>query len=177
MWDKILSFLNKIDEKFFSFDVTKYENLNLSTNKMNSIPKIILALGLGIIIASIIAYYHKSILGSVIRALDKSGAVGSENATNLSSVGIKRTNFFEKKIKRDASLPKYVNFVSESDDSRAYYLVPEKREEALSRYSDKGSDLRYLIMTVAITVVVVSLLLSFRSEVAAALNFLFGLFR
>ncbi|MDY3845625.1 MAG: hypothetical protein SOZ62_01780 [Eubacteriales bacterium] len=177
MWDKILSFLNKIDDKFFSFDVTQYENLNFSTNKMNSIPKIILAIGLGIIIASIIAYYHKSVLGSVIRALDKSGAVGSENATKLSSVGIKRTGFFEKRLKRDTSLPKYVNFVFESDDSYKYYLVPEKIEEALSRYSNRGSDLRYLIMTVVITVAVVSLLLSFRFEVASALNFLFGLFR
>ena len=176
MWDSIVSFFNKIDDKFFSFDVTKYENLNLTANKMNSIPKIVFAIGIGVIIALIIAYYHKSVLGSVIRSLSGVGAVGSENAKELTNIGLKHRTFFEKRIRRDNSLPKYVSYVVVSDDSRAYYLIPEKQEEALRRYSDKGSDLRYLIISLAATVAITALLLAFRTEVAAGLNFLFGIF-
>ena len=90
MWDKIVDFFNNIDQKFFDFDLNQYENLNFQINKLNSIPKIIFAFGVGVIIALIVIYYQKNIVGGLVRSLKNNGAIGEGNALSLKEAGINK---------------------------------------------------------------------------------------
>ena len=175
MWDKIVSFFNKIDEALFELDTSKYEYIDIS-NPLTDIPKVVFAICIGVIIATLIAYYHKTILGSVVRALAKASAFDEESAVTLSSLSLKGCSFFEKKLKKDSTLSRKIKSVTAEGEETRYYISDENREAFIKRYSSDGSDLKYLIITLVITIAVMCAFISFRNEIFIGIDFLVGFF-
>lgn len=194
MWQKTVSFFHRLDSEYFYLDPSEYEYLNLTSNRLINITLIITALAIGIIIAAIAAYYNKTVLGAAVRVLSKEKAYDISSARTLDELKIKRGKFFfERAIDNYTSLGKYVKF-SESEETsadpntlkgarktnksnRRYYLPKEFENTALLRYSEKGSDLKYMLLTVATVVLITVLLVVFRRQVAYALNTVIGFFR
>lgn len=194
MWDKIVDFFNNIDQKFFDFDLNQYENLNFQISKLNSIPKIIFAFGVGVIIALIVIYYQKNIVGGLVRTLKNNGAIGEGNALSLKEAGINKTCFYSRLVTKNQTLSRYIGCktaeiaVSFADDEaranksfvigeeKKYFLIEEKVDEAEKRYCNKGSDIRYLILSIVCVCAITSILLVFRNEIARLINSAIGLF-
>ena len=174
MWDKIVAFFNAVDRMFFQVDGEGLQHIDVS-NPLTDITKVVFALGIGIIIAAIVIYYHKTVVGSVVRALAKANAFSEETAVSVSSLPVK-ASFFERKVRRDTTLSRRVKTVETKEGDDRYYIPESEREELLKRYSKDGSDLKILIITVAVTIAAIAAFLSFRNEILLGIDFLVGFF-
>ncbi len=175
MWDKIVSFFNKINQRFFYVDSSELEHIDIS-NPLTDIPKVIFAIGVGVIIAAILAYYHKSVLGSAVRAIAGAEAFDESRAVALSALSIKGAAFFERRLKRDSTLSRKIKCVEGEDGEKKYYICEENRDALLKRYSSDGSDLKFLIITLAVTVAITCAFITFRNEIFIGIDFLVGFF-
>lgn len=111
---------------------------------------IIAACGVGL--AVLYTYFIKKVLGGFIRRLEEKEASSIENALTLAELGY--SGFSARVIYaflgESSSLRRFVGapeLVRESIEEQKYYLLPEKKDLALKRYSDKGLNLRALILS------------------------------
>ena len=179
-----------IFDRFFALFVTsgEYEHFSLSSDGV-TYKLIVAAIGLGLIIASVVMFVKKRVLGEFVRNLYKSGAVGADNAKKYAETGTKKSKFIEKSLKNgslsrmlgcterdkhDESVKKAAENAENKENAKkagkiavgyvpspekdSFYLPEDRCEDLLSLFSEKGSGVPSLILTVVFCVCAVAVL-------------------
>lgn len=174
----VSGFFEKIDKIFFTPEFGEYEHLGF-LGSSESFKWAILALYLGLIIASIVAYYNKCVLGKAIRALDAAGCTSAETAKTLAELGLDKNIFVKLSLRKGgtlASLVRRVVVIDEENDTRVggnakkagkdkvnfasdmFYIEPEKRDGLVQRFSAKGSGILSIVLVAVIGLAAVILI-------------------
>ncbi len=175
MWNKFVGFFKKMLDSLFYIDMSEYDNLGSSTNKIFNITLVITAIFIGMAIASITIFFQKSVLGSFVRKLIQLGADSEEKAVKAEKINEKYSKFFVYAVKH-FSLSKVVCKTTDEDGCERYYIQKEKSEEINRRYSDKGSNIYYLIIALVVFTALAVLTVVFRAEIAYGINVVLGWF-
>lgn len=121
--------LNHFEEKYFSVNFKSYENFSISNSKGASITSAILAIAVGIIIASAIMAHTKSCHGAFVRKLLKNGATSPENAKTLSELGFFHNLSIRRELKKGVSLRKLVVCKEKEEAEKASSFTDETAEQ------------------------------------------------
>jgi hypothetical protein len=174
----LVTFLDTVDRKFFTPNFETYEKLKYF-NDPTGFKLLVIGLYIGIVIASLCAFYNRRVLGKLIRRLDAEGCDSPENAKTLEGIGLDKNIFIKFSLMCGGAVRRVVAF-SPTDTTRvggiiAYaslnkeryrledpiYLAPEKRDGTLSRFRAKGSGWISVLLTVVLGLVVVALIMRF----------------
>lgn len=116
--------------------------------QMISIPMLIWAIYIGIVIGVLAMYYNKIYLGSAIRAILDRKAIEEENAKTAEELGFAGKRLILSAIEKGI-LAKYIKTI-EKDGVKRYYVTEEDRVRVDLRYSAKGTDLYIVIVSLII---------------------------
>lgn len=105
--------LNYFKERYFTVEFGAYENFSVGTGASSVAQNLILAIIVGVILATGMAVYTRSVLGGFVRALLKSGANSTENAKKLSELGYFRSAAIRYELSRGVTLRKVIRCTQE----------------------------------------------------------------
>lgn len=169
------NFFETIDKVFFTPEFGKYEHLGFLGNS-ESFKWAILALYFGLVIASLVAYYNRCVLGKAVRALDAAGCTSLETAKTLAELGLGKNIFIKLSLRKGgmlASLVRRVVIIDDENDARVggnakkgkkgkvnfetdmFYIQPERRDSLVQRFSVKGSGVLSVVLVAALGLVAV----------------------
>lgn len=123
LWSEFWKYIN---EKYFSVDMSSYENLGFEANSMITLPMIVIAFAIGLVIASVLAAYNKRVLGELVRQMIYQGALGKENAKTLEELGFSGRRSIAQSLRRGVTLRRVVKCSEEVDYNNE---MAEKRLE------------------------------------------------
>ena len=123
----------------------------LTTIEVMTIPMIIWAVYIGLVIGVFMSYYNKAYLGNAIRALLAKEAFGKDKAMTAEELGFSNKRLILRSIRRGV-LSRFVH--TTEDETERYYLVEDERHRAELRYSNKGTDLYVAIISLVIFLIV-----------------------
>ena len=122
------------EDRYFSVDEGQYEHIQVGSDALISLQKIVLGLFIGVIIAAAIACYDKNRLGAFVRKVIKSDCLWPEKAQTLSELGFARNGGVKASLRSPNKLGKVVRCV----EKEAY---EKSVEEARAAYIEQnGSD-------------------------------------
>lgn len=163
----VARFFRRIDDILFTPDFEHYEHLTFF-NDPNTFKWLVLGLYFGIIVASLIMFYNKNVLGSFVRRLDAAGCTSRENAKTVGELGCGKNIFYRISLRTGYSLRNVVVSVNGTNDTdgvkkvpytqNRYYIPEEKKETVLRRFNAKGSGWLSVLLIAAIGLVLVILL-------------------
>ena len=105
---------------------TSYPNLGLESNSIVTLPAILGGIMVGAILAVAFAMYDNWVIGSFMRSMLASGAVGREKSLTLSDLGAGVRSAFARGLRKSASLRRMVRCAEEED---FYAELKAAREE------------------------------------------------
>lgn len=130
-----------------------------------TVPMLIWALYIGIAIGVFMTYYNKAVLGKAIRALLEKKAYGADNALTAEELGFAKNRMILNSIRRGV-LARFVH--TTDDEPNRYYLIEDERHRAELRYSNKGTDLFVVIVSLVIFLLVAFVLARYLPEWVSA---------
>ncbi len=167
------SFFSYIDREFFTPQFGKFENISMTADGFKWI---VLAFYFAFVLAALLAYYNRVLIGSLPRALAENGCFSAESAKSFSQLGYKGNIFVKLSLLRGSTLRRAVRCVEgeiwESDaknsarrtkfadfflPERRYkinfetdrFYIPEKQKDACAmRFEKKGNGILPLVLTV-----------------------------
>lgn len=137
-------------ENIFSFD-----GLNL----------VIWSVYIGYMLATVLYYYQKKVMGKFVRLIISKGALSSDSAMTLAELGYDKQTLIRRELQKHSALRKMVWEIDDNyrtgEDGILYcareksldlnigrfYIPEERRIQAEIRYDDKGSDIFALIIS------------------------------
>lgn len=155
---------------------------------------------IGILLAGIALVLLRRLFGKLPRALIERGATSEETAIPLSRLGLGFTFLLRLSLRRPtSSLRRYIRYVGQVDptyeEARALekqkksarqeapdfrcvpiYLVEERREECLRRFSLEGSDGKAIAFLVAAFTVLFFVICRFLPEIMSVIDRLYGFY-
>ena len=129
---------NYFDDKYFSTDMTQYENLNMGTGSLVTMRNIVLGLFIGIIIAAAMACFDKNVLGDFVRKIVYEECFSPETAKTLYELGYARNTAVRSNLKRGTKLGRIVRSVErdayerEVEAARAAYIEKHGSDKGFS---------------------------------------------
>ena len=178
----ICEILTYLEEKYFSVSMDAYQNLSVSSNTATNIRNMILAIALGIIIASAMMVYTRRGMGGFIRKMLKSDCTSPENAKTLSELGYYNNFSIRRALKSRVTFGKLVkckeeeewaqeeSFTHETDQtdvrppfrldcSTMHFYIPEDlRYRAEIRFEKKGTSWMFFVIILIGTIIGAALL-------------------
>ena len=131
LWQELWQYFQ---EKYFTFDLTQYENLGLGGGgHLFSLPQMIAMMLIGVIIAAFASIFNKRVLGDLVRVMLQHEAHSVENAKTLEELGYLRNSTIRSALRRGVSLRRVVHCVEEEEFAReveAQRLSYEERRAA-----------------------------------------------
>lgn len=115
----------------------------------------------GIVVACLYAFYAKAIVGKLIRALVKGGAIGEEKAVALDAVGC--GGFIYRFIMRGGTLQ---NGAVLSTGDEKCYIKPGCEEKLLSKFGRDDASILSLAIVLTMTIVAVLLIAALYPTIA-----------
>ena len=106
-------------DKYFTMEFGYYQNINVS-NPLFSATSMIIALFIGIVIASGVAIFNKRVLGDFVRAVVRNDATSPQKAMTLEELGFLKNSAVRSALKRRGALRSTVRCV---EDDRADLAV------------------------------------------------------
>lgn len=97
--DTLWGLIKEALDDFFSLDLGNYENLGLSSVTLSGLRGAIIALYVGVILASFAAVFNKKAHGGFIRALLECDCTSPEKAKTLSELGYERSAVVRSAVK------------------------------------------------------------------------------
>ena len=195
LWSEIWEYLLY---RYFNPPLPYFDNLS---NRMESW-SVILVIGavfLGIMVAGIAFVLFQRMLGSLPRSLVELGAVSPETAIVPREKGLRLPRLLTFSLRRPTSaLRRYVRYVGQSDPtyeeqlalekskSKArvptvdfsvvpIYLVAERKDECLRRFSKKGNDGKSIAILVSVFTVLFFVVCRFLPEILSVVDGMMGL--
>lgn len=121
---------------------------------MISLPTLVWAIYIGLVIGTLVMYYNKSILGKAVRAILAKNAIGEEGALSAKELGFEKNPFVMHSIEKGA-LGRYIHRKkADGREELLYYITEEDRVRAELRYSNKGTDLYVVIIALVLFTIV-----------------------
>lgn len=134
LWEELWQFWQ---DKYFTLDLSKYENLGLGGGgHMFSLPQMIAMMLIGVIIASFATIFNKRVLGDFVRVMLQYEATSVEKAKTLEEFGYLRNSTIRQALRRNASLRRVVHCVEEEEFARE---VASQRASYEERRAADGS--------------------------------------
>lgn len=174
----IKAFFDRIDRDFFTPEFSTYEYMTFF-NRPDAFKWLVLGIYFGLVIASVVMFYNKTVLGGFVRALDKSGCSSDETAMSVDALGFGKNFFVKLSLKFGNTLRRVVSYtaISAEDGTRVggnlqetgikgrfldleavkFYLPESKRDAAVRRFDVKGSKWINIVATAVIGIIVVVL--------------------
>ena len=118
----------------------------------------IITVACGIALAVFYTYFIKKVLGGFLRDLSEKNVLSPESALSLSQLdyGKVRARAVYIFLSENSTLRRFVG-ISEDEkagiDTQKYYLLPEKKEDALRRYKDNGQNALSLVICMVALIV------------------------
>ena len=141
---------------FFSVAQREYEKLNFTAESAKTATVLIYMVALGIILASLCAFYQQRVPGRVVRALLRANAHTEESAKTAEELGVRRRSLAMLELRRGTVLRQTVR-VTEEETPR-YYIPEDLKYRAEIRFDKKGNELPGLIITIILSLAVALLL-------------------
>ncbi len=126
---------------------------------------VVMAIAFGLIIAFIIVYYNRQVIGSFVRAIRDAEAVDEASAKTLSELGQSDNISAISKLKRSTSLQAIVTICGAAttekgkmvfDENTRFYIAKTNEERARKQFgNEKDSLLPIILGSVALIIVVV----------------------
>ena len=132
-------FLKEIYEKYFLLNLKDYPNIGINLE----INKLVLALTLGVIIASLMINYHRSYIHLTAKRMLRYGALDEKSAKTLSGLGINLSSV-RRALSRTGQLTKMVRRVGEPHYSYEEYIKKTKSRDKAEEKIDFDTALFYL---------------------------------
>ena len=173
------TFLDTIDRKFFTPNFGTYEHMTFF-NDPTSFKVLVIGLYLGIVLASLMMFYNRRVLGGFVRKLDSENATDPDSAKTLSELGYEKNIFIKLSLKMGYSLRRVICFAPGDGENSArtggnlantaltrekvmldadkFFLPEEKRDTTLRRFRTKGSGPLSIVLTAVLGIVVVVLI-------------------
>ncbi len=129
---------NYFSDKYFSLDMTQYDNLNMGTGSIVTMSSIVLGLFIGIVIAAAMACYDKNILGDFVRKVVYEECLSPESAKTLYELGYARSMAVRSNLKRTTKLGRVVRSVErdayerDTEAARAAYIEKHGSDKGFS---------------------------------------------
>ena len=172
----INAFFDNIDKNFFTPKFDTYEYMTFFNNP-DSFKWLVLGIYFGLVIASVVMFFNKTVLGGFIRTLDKNGCLSDEKALALDELGYAKNIFIKLSLKYGNTLRRVVSYTAiDADNSTRvggnlkesgiagsrldfdrvkFYLPSEKRDAAVQRFDGKGSRWINILAVTVIGIIVV----------------------
>jgi hypothetical protein len=116
LWEELWQFWQ---EKYFTMDLSKYENLGLGGGeRMFSLPQMIAMMLIGVIIAAFASIFNKRVLGDFVRVMLQYEATSVEKAKTLEEFGYLKNSTIRQALRRNPSLRRVVHCVEEEEFAR-----------------------------------------------------------
>ena len=185
-----ISFFEKIDETLFTPNFDTYEHLTFLNDPL-TFKWLILGVYFGLVIASLVMFYNKNVLGELIRRLDEVGALDAESAKTLDELGLSKNIFIKLSLKRGNTLRKLVAIapaegeacerdltlclasvegIKYSVDTERFYLPQSKRDVAVGRFRRKGSGWLSVVLMAVVGLAVVIAIMKLAPSVAGIIE-------
>ena len=134
---------NYFNDKYFSLDMTQYDNLNMGTGSVVTMRSIVLGLFIGIVIAAAMACYDKNVLGDFVRKIVYEECFSPETAKTLYELGYARSTAVRSSLRSSTKLGRIVRSVEreayerEVEEARAAYIEKHGSDKGFSAPSFK----------------------------------------
>ncbi len=175
LWDKILHWyqtsalkemLELLESKFFGLNLGEYENFSLSENAGGTIKNIIIGLIIGTILASASAFYTRAVQGKFVRELLRRECFTADAAVTLRECGFFCNPSIRRELSQRGALSKITRCTSEISEDKPvdfltarFYIPEDDKYRAEFRYTNSGSRIPHLLLTVAVCILAAFLLL------------------
>ena len=171
------TFFDTIDRNFFTPNFDTYEHMRFF-NDPTAFKILVIGLYIGIVIASLVMYYNKHVLGGFIRRVDELGALSPETARTLEELGYSKNPFIKLSLKTGYSLRRVISYVPSGEGSERaggnlanaayakeklellsdrFYIPQEKRDVTVGRFRVKGSGWLTVLLFAVVGIVAVVL--------------------
>ena len=187
----ICELLTYLEEKYFSVSLGSYQNISVSATTGKNIRNIILAIAIGLIVASAMMVHTRRGLGKFIHTLLKNDCTSADKAKTLSELGFYQNHSVRSALKRGVTFGKLVcckeekewsatqSFTNETvekdgstkDASRGefaincstmhFYIPEDLRYRAEIRFEKKGTSWGFFAIVAILTVIGCALLCLF----------------
>ncbi len=186
----IAAFFQKLNETLFTPQFDTYEHLTFLNNP-DGFKWLILGLYFGLVVASIVMYYNKNVLGSLVRRLDGAEAYDSDSAKTLSELGAEKNFFYRLSLKRGKlirkvialaptegeELPSDISLLSAAAFGRKcspltdrFYIPKAKRDATVGRFNAKGSSWLSVLLMVVVGFVAVIVIFKIAPYIAGLIE-------
>ncbi len=128
-----------------------------------SIRIIVWAFFIGLSVAIFLAYFNKSVLGKAVRSIIEKNALSEERAMTLAELDIDKNPFIKHSIEKGV-LKRYIKKTDKDKPLAKYYIAENDRIQAELRYSNKGTDLFVVIISLIILLMVAFVLAEYLPE-------------
>jgi hypothetical protein len=154
----------------FSIEPKTYTHFIFDAAAADTVRTVILAFAVGILLASLAAFYHKNVPGAIVRSILRASATDPENAKTLEELGLSKNFFFRYELRHNVTLKKLIIAVTSVEKTEngeeeytvtRYYIPEEKKFIADTRFEKKGSGpaglLLGILLIAALTVLLIRL--------------------
>lgn len=180
--------LTYLTERYFSVEFGVYENFSVQSGLGNTVRNIILALALGLMVASVMTVYTRQGLGGFVRKLLKEDCLSPDRAKTLMELGYFRSSMIRRALSRGSALGMVVRRCEEEENNAIqknsaqanektykhgyhekptekidfltarFYIPEDLRYRAEIRFDPKGSGWVQVVFTVVLSVVLAAVL-------------------
>jgi len=137
LWQELWQYFN---EKYFTLDLTQYENLGLSGGGLFSVPQMVIMMLIGVMLAACATMFNKNVLGDFVRTILQHQAYSPEDAKTLEELGYLKNSTIRGAVRRNVSLRRVVHcveeekFAEEVAAQRAAYEERRAKEPSLPAF-------------------------------------------
>ena len=201
LWQEIVEYIKNYFDIAYS---SEYNNLGFGTGTLISVPMIVIAIALGIIIASFAVIIDKRVLGDFVRKMISEECFSKEQAKTLDELGYGEKVFIHHSVRRGTNLKSVVVCVEEEeyyekmkeererveseggkfhespykiDSDRDHFYIPEeKKYKADMKFNKRGTSWGGFVVITVLTLVLAVVLLVAIPKVLEFTNAFFGAF-
>ncbi len=178
----------------FDIEVREYANITVTADTLTTARNVILGFAIGILIAALAAFYHKTVPGRIVRSLLRAEALSEESAKTPEDLGLARNFFYKYELAHNVTLKKLIRrtetAVAKTDGAQngeteeegketgatevRYYIPEEDKYRADVRYERKGSGPIGLAVTAVLTIAAAILLIRLIPSIFGVIDNLMG---
>ena len=137
----------------FSIEAREYQHFTFDASARTMARNAIVALCIGIVLASLYAAYQRGVVGKPVRALLRAEALSPESAKTLSELSLAGNPFVVFEIERNRVLKSLIRTVETPENEPPRYYIPEElKYRADVRFDAKGNGIFALLLTAVVAV-------------------------
>ena len=144
-----LTFWEEIGEYFRNYfelmNSTEYENLGFGGGSMITIPMIVIAIAVAIILSSVAAILNKTVFGDFVRAVIACEALSKESAKTLEELGYDEKLIIRRNVVKGTNLRGVIRCVEEEEYNERARIAREEYDKDPDPHKPKFVDVPYKV--------------------------------